>query len=451
MGFKRSSYPFLKTDLYRLLWSRCNALRGDMDASQYKDYVLAMLFVKYVSSRYTGVRDPAITIPEGAGFKDMVALKGRGDIGDQINRKIIAPLVSANYLLGMPDFNDTTKLGDGTEMVNRLTSLIGIFEGIDLGTNTTGAEGNNVAADCWEYLMGRFATDCPQGKGQFYTPLEVSRLMAQVIGIGNARTTDAATVYDPTCGSGSLLLQVANRATAHVTLYGQERDWTTVTLARMNMILQNAPTAFIVQGNSLANPILTRRGDNLMTFDYVVAHPPFADSSWSGGFDALNDPHSRFQKLGAPPVRQGDFAYLLHIVRSLKSKGKGACILPQGALFRGSSEAEIRRNLVRKGYIKGIIGLPANLFYGTGIPSCIVVIDKFDAHNRKGVFIVDARVGFLKAGRKNCLREMDLRRIADVFERQVIIPGYSRMVAVSEIGKNQFNLNISRYINREAA
>ena len=324
-------------------------------------------------------------------------------------------------------------------------------QSVEIGVSRNAPDGDKAPGDCWEYLMGRFAADCRQGKGQFYTPPEVSRLMAQVIGISNARTTGAATVYDPTYGSGSLLLKVADRVTAHVTLYGQERQWATAALARMNMILQSAPTAFIVQGNSLANPILTRRGDNLTTFDYVVAHPPFADSSWSRGLDTLNDPHRRFQKFGALPVRQGDFAYLLHIVRSLRSTLQGACISPPGILFRGGSEADIRRNLVRKGYIKGIIGLPANLFYGTGAPGCIVVIDKFDAHNRKGVFIVDASEGFLKAGRKNYLREMDLRRIVDVFKRQIIIPGYSRMVAVSEIGKNEFNLNISRYINREAA
>lgn len=422
-----------------------------MDASQYKDYVLAMLFVKCVSSKYAGVSDGPVTIPEGAGFKDMIALKGKREIGDRINREIIAPLASANHLPDMPDFNDSTNLGSGREMVNRLTNLITIFESVEIGVSRNAADGDKASGDCWEYLMGRFAADCRQGTGQFYTPPEVSRLMAHVIGIGNARTTDAATVYDPTCGSGSLLLKVADRATANVTLYGQERDWTTAALARMNMILQNAPTAFIVQGNSLANPILTKRGDNLITFDYVVAHPPFADSSWSKGFDALNDPHRRFQQFGAPPVRQGDFAYLLHIVRSLKCTGKGACILPAGILFRGSTEADIRRNLVRKGYIKGIIGLPANLFYGTGAPGCIVVIDKLDARNRKGIFVINAGAGFQRAARKNRLREVDVRRIADVFNTQLVIPGYSRMISRGEIEKNHFNLNISRYVGGEAA
>lgn len=422
-----------------------------MDASQYKDYVLAMLFVKCVSSKHAGVSDAPVTIPKGASFEDLIALKGARDIGDRINREIMTPLASANYLPDMPDFNDSTKLGSGIEIVSRLTKLIAIFESVELGVDINGADGDKAQADCWEYLMGRFAADCGQGKGQFYTPPEVSRLMAQVIGIGHARATGAATVYDPTCRSGSLLLKVADTATAYVTLYGQERDWANAALAKMNMILQNALTASIVQGNSLANPILTRRGDNLMTFDYVVAHPPFGDRCWNRGIDVLNDPHRRFEQFGVPPARQGDLAYLLHIVRSLKSTGKGACILPQGILFRGSSEADIRRNLVGKGYIKCLIGLPTNLFHGTGAPACIVVIDKLEADKRNGIFVINASAGFERTAPKNRLRELDVRRIADVFNAQLVIPGYSRTISRREIEKNNFNLNISRYIDSEAA
>jgi len=336
-------------------------------------------------------------------------------------------------------------------MVNRLTNLIAIFESVEIGVSRNAPDGDKAQADCWEYLMGRFAADCRQGKGQFYTPPEVSRLMAQVIGIGHARANGAATVYDPTCGSGSLLLKVADQATAHVTLYGQEQDWTTATLARMNMILQNAPTAFILQGNSLTNPILTRRGDNLMTFDYVVAHPPFGDRSWNRGIDVFNDPHRRFEQFGAPSGRQGDFAYLLHIVRSLKSTGKGACILPQGVLFRGSSESDIRRNLVRKGYIKGIIGLPTNLLYGTGVPSCIVVIDKLDTHTRKGIFFVDASAGFVTDGEKNRLRDTDVNKSVEIFKARLDVPRYSRFVGLAEIEKNDFNLTLARYCDSQPA
>lgn len=244
---------------------------------------------------------------------------------------------------------------------------------------------------------------------------------------------------------------MGDEASAKVTLYGQEKDAATAGLARMNMILHNNPTALIKQGNTLANPLFTSEDGQLKTFDYVVANPPFSDKRWSTGIYPLNDPHERFQHFGTPPAKQGDYAYLLHIVRSLKSTGKGACILPHGVLFRGNAEADIRRNLIRKGYIKGIIGLPANLFYGTGIPACIIVIDKENAHTRKGIFMIDASSGYLKDGNKNRLRDMDLHKIVDVFNKRLEIPKYSRMVSVEEIEKNEFNLNIPRYIDSQQA
>jgi type I restriction enzyme M protein len=419
-----------------------------MDASQYKDYVLVLLFIKYVSDKYAGMHYAPITIPAGASFKDMVALKGVPDIGDQINKKIIAPLANANRLSDMPDFNDATKLGDGKEKVDRLTNLIAIFENPDLDFSKNRAEGDDILGDAYEYLMRHFATESGKSKGQFYTPAEVSRIMAQILGIAEAHTTNATTVYDPTCGSGSLLLKVGDAAPTSVTLYGQEKDAATAGLARMNMILHNNPTALIEQGNTLANPKI-RDGDTLKTFDYVVANPPFSDKRWSNGIDPANDPYDRFKPFGTPPARQGDYAYLLHIVRSLRSTGKGACILPHGVLFRGNAEADIRRSLIRKGYIKGIIGLPANLFYGTGIPACIVVIDKENARVRKGIFLIDASQGFMKDGPKNRLRAQDIHRIVDAFNKRLEIPKYSRTVSVEEIEKNDFNLNLPRYIDSQ--
>jgi type I restriction enzyme M protein len=297
--------------------------------------------------------------------------------------------------------------------------------------------------------MRHFATESGKSKGQFYTPAEVSRVIAQIIGIRQAKTTAATTIYDPTCGSGSLLLKIGDEASTQVTLYGQEKDAATSGLARMNMILHNNPTALIAQGNTLTTPKF-KDGDTIKTFDYVVANPPFSDKRWSTGLDPLNDPYDRFQLFGTPPAKQGDYAYLLHIIRSLKSTGKGACILPHGVLFRGNSEGDIRRNLVRRGYIKGIIGLPPNLFYGTGIPACIVVVDKLDANARKGIFMIDASNGFMKDGPKNRLRAQDIHQIVDVFNRALEIPKYSRMVSFEEIEKeNDFNLNIPRYIDRQ--
>ena len=437
-----------KSELYSSLWQSCDALRGGMDASQYKDYVLVLLFIKYISDKYAGVPYAPITIPLGASFKDMVALKGKSDIGDQINKKIIAPLANANKLSDFPDFNDAAKLGSGKEMVDRLTDLIAIFENPALDFSKNRADNDDILGDAYEYLMRHFATESGKSKGQFYTPSEVSRVIAQILGIHEAKTGPNTTVYDPTCGSGSLLLKVADEARTPVTLYGQEKDAATSALARMNMILHNNPTALIVQGNTLADPKF-KDGDTLKTFDYVVANPPFSDKRWSTGLNPLDDPFERFKSFGVPPAKQGDYAYLLQIVRSLKSTGKGECILPHGVLFRGNAEGEIRRNLVRKGYIEGIIGMPANIFYGTGIPACIIVIDKQDAHARKGIFMIDASKGFMKDGPKNRLRSQDIHKIVDTFTKRLDIPGYSRMVSLEEIEKNEFNLNLPRYIDSQ--
>src|SRR5467141_3684163 len=439
-----------KSELYSSLWASCDELRGGMDASQYKDYVLVLLFIKYVSDKYAGQPYAPITIPKGASFKDMVALKGKPDIGDQINKKIIAPLANANKLSDMPDFNEVSKLGSGKEMVERLTNLIAIFENKALDFSKNRAEGDDILGDAYEYLMRHFATESGKSKGQFYTPAEVSRIIAQILGIRDAATSSSTTVYDPTCGSGSLLLKVGDAAVTKVTLYGQEKDAATSSLARMNMILHNNPTALLVQGNTIADPKF-KDGGTLKTFDYVVANPPFSDKRWSTGIDPAKDEFERFKHFGVPPAKQGDYAYLLHIVRSLKSTGKGACVLPHGVLFRGNAEADIRRSLVRKGYIKGIIGLPPNLFYGTGIPACIVVIDKQDAHARKGVFMIDASGGFVKDGNKNRLRAQDIHKIVDAFNNRVEIPKYSRMVSVQEVEKNEFNLNLLRYIESQQA
>ncbi len=442
-----------KSELYSSLWASCDELRGGMDASQYKDYVLVLLFVKYVSDRFAGQPFAAITVPKGASFADMVALKGKSDIGDQINKKILGPLAQANQLSDMPDFNDPNKLGSGKEMVERLTNLIAIFENPALDFSKNRADGDDLLGDAYEYLMRHFAVESGKSKGQFLTPSEVSRIIAQILDIRHARISNNTTVYDPTCGSGSLLLKVGDEArhggeNVEVSLYGQEKDNATAGLARMNMILHNYGTAIIKQGNTLANPLFLD-GDALKTFDYATANPPFSDKRWSTGLDPEHDPWQRFQAYGVPPAKQGDYAYLLHIIRSLKSTGKGACILPHGVLFRGGAEGVIRRNLIQRGVIKGIIGLPANLFYGTGIPACIIVLDKEGSNARKAILMMDASKGFIKDGPKNRLREQDIHKIVDTFTRQAETPRYSRLVPVSEIAdpKNDYNLNLPRYID----
>jgi type I restriction enzyme M protein len=414
-----------------------------MDASQYKDYILTLLFVKYVSDKAKSDPNNLIDVPVGGSFDDMVALKGDKEIGDRIN-KIIAKLAEANDLqkvIDQADFNDEEKLGKGKEMQDRLSKLVAIFADLDFRGSRAG--GDDLLGDAYEYLMRHFATESGKSKGQFYTPAEVSRILAKIVGIGPGTRQDQ-TVYDPTCGSGSLLLKVADETPHGITIYGQEKDNATWALCKMNMILHGNEIADIRKGDTITSPQLLN-GAQLRTFDFVVMNPPFSTKSWWNG---LENDYGRFE-FGTPPAKNGDYAFLLHALKSLKSTGKAAVILPHGVLFRGNAEAAIRRALLQRGYIKGVIGLPPNLFYGTGIPACIMVLDKENAHARTGVFMINASKGFMKDGAKNRLRSQDIHKIVDVFTKQTEIDRYSRMVPMSEIAelKNDFNLNIPRYID----
>jgi type I restriction enzyme M protein len=453
-----------KSELYSSIWASCDELRGGMDASQYKDYVLTLLFVKYVSDKYENDPDGLIEIPEDGSFKDMIALKHSKEIGDKMNT-IIGALAKANDLVGVidvADFNDDEKLGKGQEMVDRLTKLIAIFEKPALDFSKNRAGGDDILGDAFEYLMKNFATESGKSKGQFYTPSEVSRVLAKVLGITDPK--NSTTFYDPTCGSGSLLLKVIDEADGKGSIYGQEKDVATAALARMNMILHGIEGHEIHRGQStLSDPFFKDKNGYLRTFDYVVANPPFSSKNWVNGFDPQNDLYGRFEKdeeesvktgktiYKTPPEKNGDYAFLLHILKSLKSTGKGACILPHGVLFRGNAEAEIRKSLIQRGYIKGIIGFPANLFFGTGIPACVIVLDKEGADECKHIFMVDASKGFIKDGNKNRLREQDIHKIVDVFTKQTDVPKYSRLVSIDEISdpKNDYNLNIPRYIDSQ--
>ena len=425
-----------------------------MDASQYKDYVLVLLFVKYISDKYTGDPNALIDVPAGGGFADMLKLKGNKEIGDKIN-VIISKLADANESLkgaiNVANFNDDEKLGKGKEMVDRLTKLVAIFEGLDFGRNH--AEGDDLLGDAYEYLMRHFATESGKNKGYFFIPPEVSRIISMVIGFSLALNS-GQTIYDPICGSGSLLLkaheEAKNRTGLELALYGQEMDNVNAALARMNMVLHDCPTAEIWQANTLAAPHFKNPHGGLKTFDFVVAGIPFSIKDWTSGIDPANDLYNRFA-FGIPPAKNGDYAFLLHILASLKSTGKCAVILPHGVLFRGNAEADIRKRIVGQGYIKGIIGLPANLFYGTGIPACIIVLDKEGAAGRRGIFMVDASKGFMKDGNKNRLRAQDIHKIVDTFNKQAEIPKYSRLVPLDEIESNGFNLNLPRYIDSTEA
>jgi type I restriction enzyme M protein len=435
-----------KTELYSSLWASCNQLRGGMEVSQYKNYVLTFLFLKYISDKSTGSFHDPIKIPVGSHFDDIIELKNDKEIGRKLN-KVIENLASSNDLLknviDLANFNDEEKLGKGKDMIVRLTNLIGIFQDLELGDNR--AEHDDLLGDAYEYLLRHFANESGKSKGQFYTPSEVSRILVKVVGI-DKNTPQYFTVYDGSCGSGSLLLKASDESKQGLLLFGQEIDHTTAALSKMNMILHGNKSAKITQGNTLSAPEYKNSDGTLKEFDFAIANPPFSLKNWHNGINILNDEFKRFE-YGTPPDKNGDYAFLLHILTSLKNTGRGAVILPHGVLFRGHSEAHIRENLIKKGLIKGVIGLPANLFYGTTIPACIILLDKKDASSRRGIFIVDASKGFMKDGNKNRLRSQDIHKVVDVINNELELKGFSRMVSLSEIANNEYNLNISRFID----
>ncbi|MGL2341937.1 type I restriction-modification system subunit M, partial [Helicobacter pylori] len=441
-----------KSELYSSLWAGADSLRGGMDASEYKNYVLNLLFLKYISDKARSNMDSEIEVPQGCFYEDILALEGDKEIGDKLN-KIIAKIAERNDLKGVidsVDFNDNTKLGEGKAMTDTLSNLVKIFADLSLGAH--GALDDDLLGDAYEYLMRHFASESGKSKGQFYTPSEVSLLLSLLLGI-DENTRQDKSIYDPTCGSGSLLLKASSLAGENgLTIYGQEKDISTRALCKMNTILHNITDADIKGGSStLSNPLFIKNG-MLQTFDYVVANPPFSLKNWTDGLSidpkskqVINDSFNRFED-STPPEKNGDFAFLLHIIKSLKDTGKGAVILPHGVLFRGNAEGSIRKNLLMKGYIKGVIGLAPNLFYGTSIPACVIVLDKENAHARKGVFVIDASKDFKKDGNKNRLRDQDVQKMIDTFNAYKEIPYYSKMVSLEEISANDYNLNIPRYI-----
>lgn len=442
-----------KSQLYSALWESCNALRGSMDASQYKDYVLIVLFVKYLSDK-AGQPGFRLRVPEGCSFKDFVSLKQDEKIGEKMNQKLEAiKEMNARQIgdLALPNFNDPARLGSGRTMVDTLSRLIGVFENDALDFSRNRAADDDLLGDAYEYLMKHFAAESGKSKGQFYTPAEVSRVMAKVLRIDELDRAEQ-TIYDPTCGSGSLLLRaLAEASNPRVSICGQEKDSSTAALAKLNMLLHGISNAEIKVGDTLGNPQFTQWEGMLSTFDVCVANPPFSLKNWlTSGLE--NDPYNRWTNRLLPPAKCGDYAFLLHLIASMKAEeGRGACILPHGVLFRGNAEYYIRKHLIQQRYIKGIIGLPANIFFGTGIPASIIVIDKKGKDSRKGIFFIDAKDGYMKDGAKNRLREQDIKRIVDAWEAQRAIPHFCRLVEWSEIEseKNDYNLNIPRYIQPE--
>lgn len=440
-----------KSVLYSKIWDSCNTLRskGGMDATQYKDYVLIVLFMKVITDKYYNKKDSLIDVPADANFNTMISLKGKKNIGEEFN-KILAKIAEENDLqnvIDVVDFNDENKLGKGKDMIDALTGLVEIFQDPELDFSNNRADDNDVLGDAYEYLMKQFASEAGKSKGQFYTPSEVSRIMAKILKISESKKSPIE-VYDMACGSGSLLIKAGNEVVdnSKVYLYGQEKDTDTAGLCVMNMFLHGNATAQIKSGNTLTNPqFLENR--KIRSFDFCVANPPFSVKKWNTDLTAENN-FDRFTGFGTPPDNCGDYAFLLHMLKSMNSvNGRGAIILPHGVLFRSGQEELIRKKLLRSGFIEGIIGLPANLFYGTGIPACIIVLDKKEASDRKNIFMIDASKYFVKDGNKNKLREEDIKKITDTYLNKIEIEHYSKNVSMKDIEKEGYNLNIPRYID----
>lgn len=448
-----------KSELYSMLWEACNKLRGGVEPSRYKDYVLVLLFFKYVSDRYKGQPFAEFTISKGASFEDLIAAKGKSDVGERVD-KIIQKFLEDNRLQGsLPDvsFNNPEELGSGKELVDKVSGLIAVFQNPAIDFKNNRASGDDIIGDAYEYFMMKFAQESGKSKGQFYTPSEVSRIIARLIGIGNIKQmpTKKWTLYDPAAGSGSLLIRSADEAPVDengdsiVTIFGQEKYPDTAGLAKMNFILHNKGTGEIKSGNTLSTPQYLDEFNELKKFDFIVMNPPFSDKSWTDGIKPSDDKYKRFDGYSIPPEKNGDYAWFLHVLKSLDSNGKAGIVMPHGVLFRGNTEETIRIEVLKKKYIKGIVSLPQNLFYGTGIPACIIIIDKEDAETREDIFLIDASRGFKKDGSKNRLREQDIEKIVQTFINRDVIPGYSCVVKYTEIlEKNGGNLNIPRYIQK---
>ena len=451
-----------KTELYSSLWASCDALRGGMDASQYKDYILTLLFMKYVTDKYKGQKYGDLTVfdkandpnpdPEkrtGCSFDDFIALKNKKNIGEGID-KIIARLAEVNESLkGVIDiahFNDEAKIGKDKEMVDKLTKLIAIFQRPELDFSKNKAEGDDIIGDAYEYLMRNFASESGKSKGQFYTPAEVSRILAKVIGIDKCTDHDA-TVCDPACGSGSLLIRALAEAPFEISGYGQEKDGSTAGLAKMNAVLHNKATIKIMAGNTFSDPQFKKADDasELERFDYIVANPPFSLENW-GATEWSSDKYKR-NIYGTPSDSCGDYAWIQHMICSMVSgQGRMAVVMPQGILFR-NQETEIRKQLVESDLIEAVVTLGDKLFYGTGLSPCFLIIRRMKpAHHSGRILMIDGSKILTQKRAQNILEENDIDRLYSLYQNYSDEEDYSRIVTLQEIRDKEYNLSPNRYV-----
>ena len=465
-----------KSDIERVLWRACDSFRGKIDSSRYKDYILSMLFVKYLSDvcgetrkkfmeRYDGdiqrveraMRREPFVLDENATFDYLYENRASVNIGEKINIALnnIEEHNSGKLrnVFRAIDFNSTVDFGEQKEKNATLKNVLEDFHTLDLRPSML--ESNDIIGDAYEYMIANFASDAGKKGGEFFTPSQVSRLVAKLV---EPKENDR--IYDPTCGSGGLLLKAYSEAhTPKVAIYGQEKNMQTWALCSMNMFLHGIDDAKIWQGDTLANPG-NIENDKLMTFQVVVANPPFSLDKWDSGFlpettdekkkpkmTADLDIYKRF-KWGVPPSSKGDYAFVLHMLNSLDSQnGRMGVVLPHGVLFRGASEGKIRKQMIDHNLLDAVIGLPGNLFYGTSIPACILLFKKGRKH--QDVLFIDASAegNFEKGKNQNVLRDQDINRIVAAYKAYETEDKYAYRASKEEIEENEYNLNIPRYVD----
>ena len=452
----------------RTAWAACDTFRGVVDAGQYKDYILVMLFLKYISDLWTdhvetyrkryGENEARIrrrlererfVLPEGASFRDLYAQRNEPDIGERINIALEA-IEDANRakldgVFRNIDFNSEANLGRTRDRNRRLKNLLEDFAKPSLDLRPSKVT-EDIIGQCYIYLISKFASDAGKKAGEFYTPAPVSRLLAKL-----AAPKPGAQICDPACGSGSLLIRAAEEVGSNdFALYGQEVNGATWALARMNMFLHAKDAARIEWCDTLNRPTLLA-GDRLMTFDTVVANPPFSLKNW-GAENAQTDPHARFWR-GVPPKSKGDYAFVTHMIEIAKRRtGRVAVIVPHGVLFRGHAEGRIRRALVDENLIDAVIGLPPKLFTTTGIPVAVLLLDRSREdgganESRRDVIFIDASKEFTPGTKQNALNEMHISKIVATYEERERVERYSHVASLDEIEENDFNLNIPRYVD----
>jgi type I restriction enzyme M protein len=451
-----------QTEINDIAWRACDTFRGTLDPAQYKDYILVMLFIRYMSDLWKDKREQYETryqgdaqrveralarerfmVPPQADFDDLYAKRRESNIGELINialEKIEdANKAKLENVFRTIDFNSEPHLGQTRERNRRLVSLLDDFANPKLDLRPSRIGNQDVIGNTYEYLISRFASDAGKKGGEFYTPPEVATLLARLL-----EPQSGDRICDPACGSGSLLIRVARQIDdKNFALFGQESNGSTWALCRMNMFLHEMDNARIEWCNTITNPRLVE-GDSLMKFNIVVANPPFSLDKW-GADEAANDRFHRFWR-GIPPQSKGDYAFISHMVETaLADEGRVGVIVPHGVLFRGGAEGKIRQQMIEENLLKAVIGLPANLFFGTGIPAAILVFDK--GKTTKDMLFIDASREFLDDKNQNRLRDQDIDRIVETYQRFETEAKYAYRATFDEIKENDFNLNIPRYVD----